>query len=72
MLIPDAEIPERNIPNDEEISVKGRLQSGNVCYRSEQNLLSSSSNSKNVKIKVYRNIIVPVLFFMVSKLGHSH
>ena len=43
----------------EEIKIK--LRSGNACYRSVQNLLSSSLLSKNEKIKKYRTIILPVL-----------
>ena len=31
---------------------KSRLKSGNACYHSVQNLLSSSLLSKNVKIKI--------------------
>ena len=42
--------------------IEGRLQSGNACYHSMQNLLSSSLLSKNIKIKIYRTIILPVLF----------
>jgi hypothetical protein len=33
--------------------IKRRLKSGNACYHSVQNLLSSSLLSKNVKIKIY-------------------
>jgi hypothetical protein len=40
--------------------IKSRLKSGNACY-SVQNLLSSSLLSKNVKIKIYRNIILSVV-----------
>jgi len=32
---------------------KSRLKSGNACYHSVQNILSSSLLSKNLKIKVY-------------------
>jgi hypothetical protein len=32
--------------------IKSRLKLGNACYHSEQNLLSSSLLSKNVKIKI--------------------
>jgi hypothetical protein len=35
--------------------IKSRLKSGNPCYHSVQNLLSSSLLSKNVKIKIYKN-----------------
>ena len=36
--------------------------SGSACYHSVQNLLSSRLLSKNLKIKVYRTVIVPVLY----------
>ena len=41
--------------------INSRLQSGNACYYSVQNLLSSSLLSKNTKIKIYRAIIMPVV-----------
>ena len=34
--------------------IKRRLRSGNACYHSVQNLLSSRLLSKNLKIKIYR------------------
>jgi len=40
-----------------------RLKSGNACYHSVQNLLSSSFLSKNLKIRIYRNIILPVVLY---------
>jgi len=43
--------------------IKSRLSSGNVCYHSVQNLLSSSLISKNLKIKIYRNIILPIVLY---------
>jgi len=43
--------------------IKSRLKSGNACYHSVQNLLSSSLLSKNVKIKIYRTIILPVVLY---------
>jgi len=42
---------------------KCRLKSGNACYQSVQNLLSSSLLSKNLKIKIYRTIILPVVLY---------
>jgi len=33
--------------------MKSRLRSGNACYHSVQNLLSSRLLSKNLKIKIY-------------------
>ena len=41
--------------------VKRRVKSGNVCYQSVQNLLSSSLLFKNLKIEIYRTIIMPVV-----------
>ena len=43
--------------------IKSRLKSGNVCCHSVENLLSSSLLSKNLKIKVYRTIILPVVSY---------
>jgi hypothetical protein len=43
--------------------IKSRFKKGNVCYHSVQNLLSSSLLSKNVKIKIYRTIILPVVLY---------
>ena len=40
---------------------KSRLRSGNACYHSVQNLLSTRLLSKNLKIKIYRTIILPVV-----------
>ena len=43
--------------------IKGRLKSGNACYHLVQNLLSYRLLSKNIKIKIYRNIILPVVLY---------
>ena len=43
--------------------LKSRLKLGNACYYSVQNLLSSGLLSKNLKIKVYRTIILPVVLY---------
>ena len=43
--------------------IKSRLRSGNSCYHSVQNLLSSRFLSKNLKIKIYRTIILPVVLY---------
>ena len=40
--------------------IKNSLKSGNACYHSVQNLLSLNLLSKNIKIKIYRNMILPV------------
>jgi len=47
--------------NSEEI--KSGLKSVNSCYRSVKNLLSSSFLAKNLKIKLYRIIILLVVLY---------
>jgi hypothetical protein len=41
--------------------IKSRLKSGNACYYSVQYILSSHLISKNLKIKIYRTVILPVV-----------
>ena len=43
--------------------IKRRLRLGNACYHSARNLLSSRLLSKNLKIKIYRTIILPVVLY---------
>ena len=43
--------------------IRSRLKSGNTCYHLVQNPLSSSLLSKNVKIKIYKTIILPVVLY---------
>jgi len=43
--------------------IKRRLRLGNACYHSVQNLLSSRLLSKNLKIKIYKTIILPVVLY---------
>jgi hypothetical protein len=43
--------------------IKSRLKSGNACYHLVQNLLSSSLLSKNIKIKICRTLILPVVLY---------
>ena len=50
-----------NILNKEE--TKSRSKSGNACYHSAWNLLSSSLLSKNTKIKIHRTVILPVVLY---------
>jgi hypothetical protein len=40
-----------------------RGKSSKACYYLVQNLLSSSLLSKNIKIKIYRTIILPVFLY---------
>jgi len=55
---------ERTLQNKNSIQeeIKSRLKSRNACYHSVQNLLSSSLLSKNLNVKIYRTIILPVLY----------
>jgi len=39
------------------------LKSGNACYDSVQNFLSSSLLFRNLKNKIYRTIILPVILY---------
>jgi hypothetical protein len=48
--------------------IRSTLRSGNACYHSVQNLLSSRSLSKNLKIKIYRTIILPLVLFWVRNM----
>jgi hypothetical protein len=43
--------------------IKMRLNSGNACYHSVQTLLSSRLLSNNVKIRIYKTIILPVVLY---------
>ena len=49
--------------NSIEEEIKCSLKSGSACYHLVQNLLSSSLLSKNIKIKIYRTINLPVVFY---------
>jgi hypothetical protein len=46
---------------DEEIP--WRLNSSNACYHSVQNLVSSRLLSKNIKVRIYKTIILPVVLY---------
>jgi hypothetical protein len=43
--------------------IKRRLNSGNACCHSVQNLLSSHLLSKNVKVQLYKTISLPVVLY---------
>jgi hypothetical protein len=43
--------------------IKRRLNSGNACYCSVWNLLFSRLLSKNIKIRIYKTIILPVVMY---------
>jgi len=43
--------------------IKSRLKPGNACYHSVQNFLFSRLLTKNLKMKIYRTIILPVVLY---------
>ena len=51
------------IHNSIRVEIKSRLRSGNACYHSVQNLLSSRLLSRKLKIKIYRTMILPVVLY---------
>jgi hypothetical protein len=55
----ETKVTNQNLIQDE---TKRRMNSGITCYHSVQNLLSSLL-SKNVKIRIYKNTILPVLLY---------
>ena len=54
-----------NLTNQNSIQeeITSRLKSENACYHSVQNLLSSCLLPKNLKIEIYRTIILPVVLY---------
>jgi len=51
------------IQNSIREELKSRLRSGNACYHSVQNFLSSRLLSRKLKIKIYKTIILPVVLY---------
>jgi hypothetical protein len=49
--------------------IKSRLNPGNACYYSVQNLLSSHLISKSLKSKVYKTVILPVMLYGCKTLS---
>jgi hypothetical protein len=43
--------------------IKRRSNSGNVCYRSVKNLVSFCRLTKDVKIGIYKTVILPVVLY---------
>jgi hypothetical protein len=54
-----------NLTNQNSIpeEIKSRLRSGKAWYHSVQNLLSSMLLPKNLKIKIYKTIILPIVLY---------
>jgi hypothetical protein len=53
-------LTDQNCIHDE---IKSRLNSGNACYDSVQSLLSSRLLSRNLKVKIYKTITLPVVLY---------
>jgi hypothetical protein len=51
--------------------IKSRLNSGNACYHSVQSLLSSCLLSRNIKVKMYKTIILLVVSYGCETLPQS-
>jgi hypothetical protein len=49
--------------NDIHHEIKSGLNSGNACYYSVQNLLSCRLASENLKIKIHKTVILPVVLY---------
>jgi uncharacterized membrane protein len=49
--------------NDIHDKIESRLNSGNACYYSVQNIVSSLLISKNLKIKIYKTVIFPLVLY---------
>ncbi|KAJ4435468.1 hypothetical protein ANN_18084, partial [Periplaneta americana] len=49
--------------NDTREEIKRRINMGNACYYSVEKLLSSSLLSKNLKVRIYKIVILPVVLY---------
>jgi hypothetical protein len=61
-----ATLTDKNCIHEE---IRSRLNSGNACYHAVQNLLSSRLLSRNVKIKIYKTTILPVVLYGCETLS---
>ncbi|KAJ4431805.1 hypothetical protein ANN_20410 [Periplaneta americana] len=49
--------------NDTREEIKRRINMGNACYYTLEKLLSSSLLSKNLKVRIYKTVILPVILY---------
>ncbi|KAJ4439473.1 hypothetical protein ANN_07597, partial [Periplaneta americana] len=49
--------------NDTRKEIKRRINMGNACYYSVEKLLSSSLLSKNLKVRIYKTVILPIVLY---------
>jgi hypothetical protein len=61
-----ATLTDQNCTHEE---IRSRLNSGNACYHAVQNLLSSCLLSRNLNIKIYKTIILPVVLYRCETLS---
>jgi hypothetical protein len=61
-----ATLTDQNFIHEE---IRSRLNSGNACYHAVQNLLSSRLLSRNVKIKIYKTVVLPVVLYGCETLS---
>jgi hypothetical protein len=55
-----AALADQNFIHEE---IKSRLNSGNACYLSVQSPLSSRLLSRNIKVRIYKTVILPVVLY---------
>jgi hypothetical protein len=56
----EATLTDQNCIHEE---IRSRINPGNACYHAVQNLLSSRLLSRNVKIKIYKTKILPLVLY---------
>ncbi|KAJ4427940.1 hypothetical protein ANN_23950 [Periplaneta americana] len=49
--------------NDTREEIKRRINMGNACYYSVEKLMSTSLLSKNLKVRIYKTVILPVVLY---------
>jgi len=64
-------LPKASYKNSIQEEIKSRLNSGNACCHSVQNLLSSSVLSKNIRIQIYSTIILPFVFYRCENFSFT-
>jgi hypothetical protein len=55
--------------NHKHEGIKSKQNSGNACCRPVQSLLSSRLLGRNVKVKIYKTIILPVILYECETLS---
>jgi hypothetical protein len=53
-------LTDQNCINEE---INGKLNSGNACYHLIQSLLSSHLQPRNIKVKIHKTKILPVVLY---------